>query len=89
VVVQTANKVCPALTPAIQVINALPATYPKNWTIVVVCTQGEWEFLQRKDDAQKTNRAFTKRSKRRTRRRDLTSKLSSSGFERGFYETQA
>jgi hypothetical protein len=55
----TTNKTCAALPVAVQTINALPTAYPKNWTIVIACSDAEWEYMQRKGDAHDTNHAFT------------------------------
>lgn len=55
----TTNKLCPAAPLAVRTINALPRAYPKDWTMVVVCAEGEWQYIQRKADAMNTNHAFT------------------------------
>lgn len=53
------SKKCPVQTAAVQTIRSLPSPYPEDWTIVVTCSDGDWEFLQRKADALQTDRAFT------------------------------
>ena len=55
----TTSKSCAALPIAVQTINQLPAAYPKDWTIVIACSDAEWNFLQRKADAFDTHHAFT------------------------------
>ena len=57
--VLTTNKLCPASVLAVQTINSLPVAYPKDWTIVIACSDAEWNFLQRKADAFDTHHAFT------------------------------
>jgi hypothetical protein len=57
--VATTRKACSALPIAVRVINALPTAYPKDWTIVVACSEMDWQYLQCKGDAHDTNHAFT------------------------------
>ena len=57
--VATTDKFCAELPLAVQTINALPVAYPKDWTIVIACSDGTWNYLQRKADAVDTHHAFT------------------------------
>ena len=57
--VLTTNKICPVQAVAVETINSIPTAYPKDWTIVVTCSDGDWLFLQRKADAMQTDHAFT------------------------------
>jgi hypothetical protein len=50
---------CPAQPLALETIYSLGSAYPKDWTIVVACSDADWEFLQRKADAFETDHAFT------------------------------
>jgi hypothetical protein len=55
----TTNEACPPQPAAYEVIRSLPVAYPKDWTIVVTCTESEWQYVRRKADAMQTNNAFT------------------------------
>jgi hypothetical protein len=57
--VYSTSKACAALPLAVQTINSLPTAYPKDWSIVVACSDSDWKYLQRKGDAFDTNHAFT------------------------------
>lgn len=58
------DEACPALDPAISHINRVP--FPDGWTIIIACTDTQWEMLQRKADAQATKHAFTNLKARMT-----------------------
>jgi hypothetical protein len=55
----TTNKICRPQTAAVETVRALPAEYPKNWTLVIACSENDWQSLRRKADAMQTNNAFT------------------------------
>lgn len=53
------SKSCAALPVAVQIINHLPTPYPRDWTVVIACSDSDWHYLQRKADALGTSDAFT------------------------------
>jgi hypothetical protein len=53
------SKSCAALPAAVQIINHLPTAYPRDWTVVITCSDSDWHYLQRKADAFGTIDAFT------------------------------
>ena len=53
------GKSCAELPVAVQTINRLPTAYPRDWTVVIVCSDSDWHYLQRKADALGTKDAFT------------------------------
>jgi hypothetical protein len=57
--VVTTSKSCAALPVAVQTINHLPTAYPRDWTVVIACSDSDWHYLQRRADALGTRDAFT------------------------------
>lgn len=53
------SKSCAGLPLALQTISQLPIAYPKDCTVVVACSDSDWQYLQRKADAMGTKHAFT------------------------------
>jgi hypothetical protein len=53
------SKSCAGLFLAVQTISQLPIAYPKDWTVVVACSDSDWQYLQCKADAMGTKHAFT------------------------------
>jgi hypothetical protein len=53
------SKSCAGVPLAVQTISQLPIAYPKDWTVVVACSDSDWQYLQRKADAMSTKHAFT------------------------------
>jgi hypothetical protein len=56
--VVTASRCDPYAEAVKQGLAALPAP-PRDWTVVVFCTQPEWDAVRRRADAFRTNTAFT------------------------------
>jgi hypothetical protein len=55
--VSTAGQCQYALAPLLSDLNVIG--FPGDWTIVVACTPGVWNYIQAKADARATRTAFT------------------------------
>jgi hypothetical protein len=53
------RKSCAALPVAVHIINHLPTAYPRDWTVVIACSDSDWHYLQGEADAFGTRDAFT------------------------------